>query len=108
MSNFLAQISQWQLPSLPGQPLTSIGILGILTFLANFLIAAGIILAIIVIVWSGVMYLKSGSNEKAVDKAKGWFKNGIIGAFIILAVGVIILTLYNIIVTRTFFGPFGP
>lgn len=98
------QIAQFKLPILPGKPLYESTILGILYNLANFLILVGIVLAIIVIVWSGIMYLKSGSDTEA-KKAKGWFRNGIIGAFIILAVGVIILTIYSIVVDRTFFGP---
>jgi len=79
----------------------------ILTPFANFLIAAGIILGIITIVVSGIMYFMAGSDTKA-EKAKGWFRNGIIGAFVILAVGVIILTIYNIVVTGSFFGGSGP
>ena len=49
------------------------------------------------------MYFRAGSDTEA-KKAKGWFRNGIIGAFIILAVGVIILTIYNIVVNQSFFG----
>ena len=77
----------------------------ILIPLTNFLIAVGIILAIISIVVSGVLYLKAGSDTTKVDKAKAWFKNGIIGAFIILGVGVIIWTVYGI-VTGQFFNVF--
>src|SRR3989344_177707 len=92
-------------PLPPGTGLTAKGIIEkILIPFANFLIGAGIILAIIAIVVSGVMYLKAGGTEANITKAKTWFKNGIIGAFIILAVGVIILTIYNIVVTGNFFS----
>ena len=87
----------YSLPPLPpGTGLTTPRVLGLLIQFANFLIAAGIILAIITIVVSGIMYLKAGGTEANITKAKGWFKNGLIGAFIILAVGVIILTIYNL------------
>lgn len=100
----------YTVPPLPsGTGLTTGVITGLLIQFANFLIAAGIILAIITIVVSGIMYLKAGAADPAkLTKAKGWFRNGIIGAFIILAVGVIILTIYNIVVTRTFFGGQAP
>lgn len=103
------QISQgYNLPPLPtsgpfGTGLTAIKIRDlILVPLTNFLIAVGIILAIITIVVAGVMYLKAGSDPTKVEKAKGWFKNGLIGAFIILGVGVIVWTVYGI-VTGQFF-----
>ncbi len=94
-------------PLPPGQGLNTTTLAGLLVQLANFLIGAGIVIAIIVIVWSGIMYLKAGDKEANITKAKGWFRNGIIGAFIILAVGVIILTIYNIVVTGSFFGGSG-
>ncbi len=94
----------YTIPGLPpGPTLSQGGILGILISFANFLIAAGVILAIIAIVVSGIMYFTAGSDTEA-KKAKGWFRNGIIGAFIILGVGVIIWTIYNIVVTGSFFG----
>ncbi|MEK7659370.1 MAG: hypothetical protein AAB338_01805 [Patescibacteria group bacterium] len=100
-----AQLPTYSLPPLPtGTGYTQTEIQSILIKFANFLIAAGIILAIITIVVSGIMYFMAGSDTKA-EKAKGWFRNGVIGAFIILAVGVIILTIYNIVVNRSFFGP---
>ena len=98
-STILAQ--GFQLP--PGQPWTLARVMNeILTPVANFLIAAGVIGAIITIVISGIMYFAAGSDIKA-EKAKGWFRNGVIGAFIILAVGVIINTI-ALVVTGGFFG----
>jgi len=69
---------------------------------ANFLIVAGITVAVITIVWSGIVYLTAGSSDR-VDKAKKWFKNGIVGALIILGVGVILSTV-QVLVTGEFFG----
>lgn len=106
-----AQPPGYNLPPLPtagpfGTGLTAIKIMDfILIPLTNFLIAAGIILAIITIVVAGVMYLKAGGNPDSVKKAQAWFKNGLIGAFIILGVGVIIWTVYGI-VTGQFFNIF--
>ena len=98
------QQSGYKLPQLPpGPTLTQGTLMGILNSIANFLIAAGIILAIITIVISGIMYFWAGGEAEA-KTAKGWFRNGIIGAFIILGVGVIILTIYNIVVSGSFFG----
>lgn len=94
---------RFELP--PGQPWTLARVMNeILTPVANFLIAAGIILAIITLVISGIMYFWAGSDVKA-EKAKGWFRNGVIGAFIILAVGVIINTI-ALVVTGEFFNFF--
>ena len=100
----IAQVPTYTLPPLPqGQGLSTPILNSILINLANFLIGAGIILAIITIVISGIMYFWAKSDTEA-KSAKGWFRNGIIGAFIILGVGVIILTIYNIVVTGSFFG----
>ena len=102
--NTISQLPTYSLPPLPpGTPLNQGDVQGLLIKFANFLIAAGIILAVITIVVSGIMYFRAGSDATKATTAKTWFKNGIIGAFIILAVGVIILTIYNIVVTRTFF-----
>jgi len=112
ISKNIIQISQgFDLPPLPtagpfGTGLTAIKIRDLILIpLTNFLIAVGIILAIIVIVVAGVMYLKAGGSPEALKKAQAWFKNGIIGAFIILGVGVIIWTIYGI-VTGQFFSIF--
>lgn len=73
-----------------------------LTPLANFLIAAGVVLAIIALVVAGIMYFRTPSEAQA-KLAKAWFKNGLIGAVIILGVGVIINTV-ALVVTGGFFG----
>lgn len=102
MNILLAQSSpSFTLP--PGQPLTLDRLYSqFIEPLANFLIAAGVVGAIIAIVVSGIMYLRAGSDIEA-GKAKGLFKNGLIGALIILGVGVIINTV-ALVVTGGFFG----
>lgn len=91
----------FQLP--PGQPWTLARVMNeVLTPVANFLIAAGVIGAIITIVISGIMYFRAGSTDTEITKAKTWFRNGVTGALIILAVGVIINTI-ALVVTGVFF-----
>lgn len=95
--------STFQLP--PGDPLTYKGINALLDNTAKFLYTAGITLGVITLVVAGIMYFAAGSDIEA-KKAKGWFRNGIIGTFVILAIGVIIQTI-KIIVEGGFFTP-GP
>lgn len=73
--------------------------------IARFLIIISIVIAVIFIVYGGIRWIAAGSNEEAVGKAKSIVWNGIIGALVVLAVGVILQTLAGI-VTRTFFGGF--
>ncbi len=99
ISTILAQ--GFQLP--PGNPLTLQRIYDeFIEPTANFLIAAGIVLGIITIVVSGIMFFWAKSDAEAKN-AKAWLKNGLIGALIILAVGVIINTV-ALIVTGQFFN----
>lgn len=100
---FLAQASgsTFQLP--PGNPITYQRLTSLLDNTAKFLYMAGITLGVITLIVSGIMYFAAGSDTKA-EKAKGWFRNGVIGAFIILAVGVIIKTI-QVIVEGRFFNP---
>ena len=98
-NNLIAQ--QFILPK--GEPIKYSTINIFLENTAKFLYTAGITLAVITLVVSGIMYFVAGSDTEAKN-AKGWFRNGIIGAFIILAVGVIINTI-KIIVEGGFFSP---
>lgn len=101
LNQILVQQPTFTLP--PGQPLTLPRIYKeFLEPLANFLIAAGVILAIIALVVAGIMYFRTPSEVQA-KLAKAWFKNGLIGAVIILGVGVIINTV-ALVVTGGFFG----
>lgn len=95
----IAQQPPFQLP--PGNPLTYKGITILLDNTAKFLYTAGITLGVITLVVSGIMFFWAKSDTEAKN-AKGWFRNGIIGTFIILAIGVIIQTI-KIIVEGGFF-----
>ncbi len=70
---------------------------------ANFIIAIGIIIVVIAIVWAGIQFAIAGGDETKVSNAKGWLKNGLIAALIVLGVGVLLNTASNI-VTRSFFS----
>ena len=61
--------------------------------IAGFLMVIGAIIAGIVIIVSGIMYMGAGSDTAKVTSAKTVFKNGIIGALIFFAVGIIINTI---------------
>ncbi len=97
-SNVLAQG-----PLPPGDPITYDKVSAFLDNTAKFLYTAGITVGVITLVVSGIMFFWAKGDTEA-KTAKGWFRNGIIGAFIILATGVIIKTI-EIIVRGGFFGP---
>lgn len=97
--NLIIAQQNFQLP--PGSPVTYASVSAGLDLTAKFLYTAGITVAVITLVISGIMYFMAGSDTEA-KSAKGWFKNGVIGAFVILATGVIIQTI-KIIVEGRFF-----
>ena len=70
---------------------------------ARFLIIAGVILAVIFIIWGGIAYMFAGGDETKSGAAKERIKNGIIGAAVVLAVGVILQTVAGL-VARSFFN----
>lgn len=89
------------------EPWTADDIKDVLTLIANFLIAVGIVGAVITIVTAGIVYFASGFNANAVAKAKGLFRSALIGTLLIVGAGVIINTI-GVIVTGEFFGVVGP
>ena len=70
---------------------------------ANWLIIIGVVIAVIFIIWGGLKYMYARGDETKATEAKESIKSGIIGAVIVLGVGVILRTLAAV-VTRTFFG----
>lgn len=76
---------------------------GLLNKISEFLITAGMILAAIVIVISGIRWMLAGSGAKATDGAQNMLKSSIYGAAVILGAGLIIKTV-SLIVNRSFFG----
>ena len=103
MNHFL-EIAQIVIPrpQVQGQGFTLAELARLIAIVGTFFINIGVVLAIIAIVVSGIMYMRAGGNPTEVTKAQTWLKNALIGAFIILGVGLIINTVANV-VTRQFF-----
>lgn len=87
----------------PGTELNLAKIQDIITTIANYLIVVGIVVAVVMIIWGGIKYMVARGDPKKATEAKDSIIHGIIGAVIILAVGVILNTAAAL-VTRTFFG----
>ncbi|PIR42103.1 MAG: hypothetical protein COV30_00155 [Candidatus Yanofskybacteria bacterium CG10_big_fil_rev_8_21_14_0_10_37_15] len=71
--------------------------------IAQFVIVISVILAVIFIIWGGIAYMTAGGDDTKAKTAKTRIWNGVIGAAIVLAVGVILQTLASLI-SRSFFG----
>ncbi len=96
--------ANFALADLPtGQPITQSEIEDMIATVANFLLIAGVILAVIFIVIAGIKYMYAGSDSTKVGEAQTMLKNGIIGAAIVMGVGVIIQTIAALI-GRQFFN----
>lgn len=100
----IIQIAQIIIPTPPvsGRGLTLAEIAVLIAQVGGVLQSVAVILAIIAIIVSGIMYMNAGADENKIKKAKGWFRNALIGALIIMAVGLLINTIANI-VSRQFF-----
>lgn len=89
-------------PPVPGQGLTLAEIGALIARVGSFLTSIGVLLAMIAVIVSGIIYMKAGADPTKITNAKTWFKNVLIGALIVLGVGMIINTLANVI-SRQFF-----
>lgn len=65
--------------------------------IGNFLLAAGMVLAVMVIVLSGIKWVTAGADPKAAGEARSILMSGIWGVGIILGVGLIIKTIASIV-----------
>ena len=90
-------------PPVTGGAITLLEIQNRIEQVARFLIVVGVILAVIFIIWGGIAYMFAGGDETKATAAKDRIKNGIIGAAVVLAVGVILQTVSGLI-ARTFFN----
>ena len=79
-----------------GRALTTETVLGFMRSVASFLITLSVIIAVIVIVYGGLMWMLKGS-----DKGKEILTKGIIGVAIVMAVGVILATVGRIVTQQT-------
>ncbi|MBX4189920.1 pilin [Candidatus Parcubacteria bacterium] len=98
----LAYVPQPTLP-VTGQAVTLAEIQDKIELAARFLITISIVIAVIMIVWGGIQYMISRGDPAKAKSAKDIIKNGIIGAAVVLAVGVILQTVAGL-VTRSFFN----
>ena len=89
-------------PPVPGRGLTLAEIGFLLARVGSFMTNVGVILALIAVIVSGIMYMRAGADPNKITSAKTWFKNVLIGALIVLAVGLILNTIVNVI-SRQFF-----
>lgn len=80
-----------QLP--PGEPITFDRLESLMARISDFLMFAGVTLAVIFIVRAGITWMYAGADTKKIDDAKAQLKSGIIGAMVVLGVGVIINTI---------------
>ena len=90
-------------PPISGGAVTLSEIQDRITQIARFLIVIGVVLAVIFIIWGGIAYMFAGGDETKATAAKDRIKNGIIGAAVVLAVGVILQTVAGLI-ARSFFN----
>ena len=87
----------------PGNELTLTKIQQLIEMVANWLVIIGVVIAVIFIIWGGIKYMTAGGDATKAKEATTAIKNGIIGAAVVLGVGVILRTTAAL-VTRTFFG----
>lgn len=90
-------------PPLTGGAVTLAEIQDRIEQVAKFLIIAGVVLAVVFIIWGGIVYMFAGGDETKSKAAKDRIMNGVIGAAVVLAVGVILQTVAGL-VARTFFN----
>ncbi len=72
--------------------------------IATFLITISMVLAVIIIIWGGINYMFARGDDTKLKSAKAMIINGIIGAAVILGVGLILRTLQLLVQSQTFFN----
>ena len=87
-----------------GQPVTLSDIQDLIETVARFLILISVVVAVIFIVWGGMMYMMAGDDATKSGAAKSRIVNGIIGALVVLAVGLILQTLATVVNWTVFFN----
>lgn len=70
---------------------------------ASFLIVVSIVIAVVFIIVGAIFWMSSAGDDKRAEKGKAWIKNGLYGAIIVFAIGVILQTISGV-VARTFFS----
>ena len=88
----------------PGGGLTLDDVQDLITTVARFLVLISVVIAVIFIVWGGMMYMMAGDDTTKSGAAKSRIVNGVIGALVVLAVGLILQTLAGIVNWTAFFN----
>jgi len=99
-------LAQLPVPTSPygGAAVTLGDVKDIIETIARFLILVSVIVAVIFIVWGGMMYMMAGDDAAKATAAKSRIVNGIIGALVVLAVGLILQTLAGLVNWTVFFN----
>ena len=99
-------LAQLPTPTSPyaGTALTLSDIQGLIETVARFLILISVVIAVIFIVWGGISYMSAGDDSSKSGAAKSRIVNGIIGALVVLAVGLILQTLASLVNWTAFFN----
>jgi hypothetical protein len=87
-----------------GVPITLNDVALMIGSVANFLIYTSTVIAVVMIIWGGIMYMTAGGNDTKAATARTIIKNGIIGAAVVLGVGVILQTVTSVINRGFFLG----
>jgi hypothetical protein len=85
-----------------GQPLTISNVEQYIHRIAQFMIAISLIIAVIFIIWAGITYMSAGANSTKAADARKRLVSGLIGAAIVMAIGVILQTLSTVITGQFF------
>jgi hypothetical protein len=99
-------LAQLPTPTSPyaGQPITLADVQGLIETVARFLIIVSVIIAVIFIIWGGIRYMMAGDDASAASAAKSTIVNGIFGALVVMAVGLILQTLASLVNWTQFFN----
>lgn len=97
----LAQLPIPTVPTVPGTTLAEVETL--IERVGRFLLAVGVIIALIYIIVGGIVWMRAGGDDTKIKEAKTRIWSGVWGALVVIAVGLILQTLAKV-VTRTFFG----
>ena len=99
-------LAQLPTPTSPyaGAPITLTDVQGLIETVARFLILVSVVIAVIFIVWGGIAYMSAGDDTSKSGAAKSRIVNGIIGALVVLAVGLILQTLASLVNWTVFFN----
>ena len=99
-------LAQLPTPTSPfgGTGITLTDVQGLIETVARFLILISVVIAVIFIVWGGISYMTAGDDTSKASAAKSRIVNGIIGALVVLAVGLILQTLASLVNWTVFFN----